>query len=321
MSDISLLSMGFTKPRKPPPREPVYVENNELRDIVDTHVRINGLYKNDNFNFATVHRASARQIDDFEERKFALYNDFNLNLLIESNSKLWILLFKFVQKYHNIVMQHVNVADARVLALVKGYRDHDEKSPQFTDSKNYHINNPKCIEAMHQNVVQWVTTNINIDKQLWDTVKKSGNTMGHIVTGANNFESHVYPIVHPHMCPSYFVVEDGQADVIESLIEKYRSTLEFFINKHLQCPQDLDEDKNLTTFMVLQVQLSQGLCMPYGDFFNNINRTTLALLCYMKDFDAYQRKIASTPPLPESYHPNSLHLQNAGDDHKYLDYP
>lgn len=324
-NNISPLGMGFTKKRKPLPKDPVYEENNELRDIVDMHVRVNGLYKNDNFNFATVDYESSRRIDDFEARKSHLYNAFNLGRLIKSNSRLGTFLCKFVQKYHIILMDIVDAADTRVLDLLKGYKIYDELFTSSVDLENHHIHNPNQIEALHRTVIELIIININIDKQLWDTVKKSVKksdyTTQHAVTCANNFESRVYPIIHPDMCPSNFVVPEGHAEVIDSLIQRYEETLNIFMNKCIQYPQDLEEDKNLTTFMILQVQSSKGLCVPYGEFVNHINCTTFALVRYRKNFDAHRRKLASAPPLPESYHVNSLHPQNAGDDYKYLDYP
>ena len=316
---ISPLDMSFTKPRKPLARPPPYVKDPDLCGIVDMHLRINRLYKNDRFDFSLVDTDSSSRIDEFEANKLELYSAFNLERLIKSNSKLWVLHCRKVENYHDTVAKYVDLGDTRVQALLAAYPKDIKDIPSTAASEQFHIDKPDLIEAMHQNVVAVTTMAIDIDKQLWDMVKVSGNTDHRAVVCANNFESRVYPIVHPDMHPSTFVVAEGQAEAIDALIASYQSILEVLRDKRITCPEELNAAKNLTTFMILQKKQSQGLCVPYSDFVGNVQRSTLALRCYIKEFQQHSQKLTRSLELPESYHPNSLHPENAGTNYNYLD--
>ena len=315
---ISPLDMSFTKPRKPLARPPPYVKDPDLCGIVDMHLRINRLYKNDRFDFSLVDTESSSRIDEFEANKLELYSAFNLTRLIKSNSKLWVLLCRKVKNFHDTVAKNVDLSDTRVQALLAAYPKDIKDIPSTTASEQFHIDKPDLIEAMHQNVVAVTTMAIDIDKHLWDMVKVSGNTDHRAVVCANNFESRVYPIVHPDMNPSTFVVAKEQPEAIDALIASYQRTLVVLRDKSITCPEELNAAKNLTTFMILQMQVSNGLCVPYSDFVGNIQRTTAALLDCIQKFKQHQKKLARSPKLPESYHPDSLHPENAGTNYNYL---
>jgi len=309
--------MVFTRPPKPRPRAPEYKENVDLREIVDIHLRINRLYTKQNLDFSFVSAQMSQRIEDFESSKNMMYDDFNLQLLIRSNSQLWVRLRSRVNQYHATVMNFVNQNDPNVLSCIQMYPPMDTDEYLSRESQVYHLNNAEKIENMHQNNIAFAREAIRIDKLLWQTVKESGTIDMRAVRCANTFDFTVYPITNLHMNPNEIFISDGENYNVRELISKYEQILKQLESSGIKCHDDVMKKKSFTSFLILQAQMQEQLSVPYSTFVQNIAETIEIVRNHLIHMDVLSRQRAASAEPTWAFQMEQRDVGIFGDDYDY----
>jgi len=309
--------MVFTRPPKPRPRAPAYVEDVYLHNIVDTHLRVNRLYTEQTLNFSLVSAEMSQRIENFESRRDMMYDDFNLVQLRRSNSEVWVKLRNRVQQFHETVMKFVNKDDRDVVSLISMYPPMDADEDLVKDSLKFHTENPGKIESMHQTNMTLAREAIRIDKLLWQTVKESGTIDTRAVRCANSFDFTVYPITNLHMNPNGIFISDEQSRDFNVLISNYEQILKQLERSGIKCHDDVMKKKSFTNFLILQAQANGMLSLPYTKFMGILEETIDIVRKHFIQMDVLLRQRAASAEPTWAFEMNQRDVGIFGDDYDY----